>query len=186
MSERRRFPGWRWVAVALAFPIAGYIGWGIGGRVDAVGPALIGGALTGAGIGAVEWWAAQETLGRPATWIVASAAGYALGLAVGAELVAYDTDLASLILMGVISGALLGAAQGLVLARAGHRELAMAWTSAMPVLFALGWFASSVIGVNVDDQYTVFGAAGSVLFMVLSGLLLARFTDSHAPVRRSS
>ena len=32
--EARRFPGWRWVAVALAFPIAGYIGWKVGGRVD--------------------------------------------------------------------------------------------------------------------------------------------------------
>jgi hypothetical protein len=185
-SERRRFPGWRWVAVALAFPIAGYIGWGIAGHVDAVGPALIGGALTGAGIGAVQWWAAQETLGRPAAWIVASGAGYALGLAAGADLVGYDTDLGSLVLMGLVSGALLGAAQGLVLARAGRRALAMAWTSAMPVLFALSWCASTAIGVNVNDQYTVFGAAGSILFMVLSGLLLGHFTDSHSPVRRSS
>ena len=35
--ERPRFPGWRWVAVWLAFPVAGYIGWTVGGRVDGVG-----------------------------------------------------------------------------------------------------------------------------------------------------
>jgi hypothetical protein len=73
----RRFPGWRWVAVAFAFPIAGYVGWKVGGHVDAVGAALVGGALTGAGIGAVQWWAADGALGRPAGWIAASAAGFA-------------------------------------------------------------------------------------------------------------
>jgi hypothetical protein len=77
-SEARRFPGWRWVAVALAFPIAGYIGWKVGGRVDSAGAALAGGALTGAGLGAVQWWAADGALGRPAAWIGASAVGYAV------------------------------------------------------------------------------------------------------------
>jgi hypothetical protein len=176
-SEHRVFPGWRWVAVALAFPIAGYIGWKVGGRVDAVGAALVGGALTGAGLGAVQWWAADGALGRPAPWIGASAASYAVGLATGAALVAYDTDLGDLALMGLVSGAALGAAQGLVLAREGHRELALPWATAMPLLFALGWCASTAIGVDVDDQFTVFGAAGSITFMVLSGLLLARFTS---------
>jgi hypothetical protein len=45
-SERRTFPGWRGMAVWPAFPIAGLIGWKIGGRVDAVDAALVGGALT--------------------------------------------------------------------------------------------------------------------------------------------
>jgi hypothetical protein len=178
-SDRRRFPGWRWVAVAVAFPIAGYIGWGVGGHVDSVDAALIGGAITGAGIGAVQWWAADGALGRPAAWIAASAVGYAVGLAAGAALVGYDTDLGSLALMGLVSGAALGAAQGLVLAREGRRGLALPWGLAMPVLFGLGWCASTGIGVSVDDQFTVFGAAGSILFMLLSGLLLARFAPTR-------
>jgi hypothetical protein len=181
-SEPRRFPGWRWVAVALAFPIAGYIGWIVGGRVDAVGAALVGGALTGAGLGAVQWWAAKGALGRPAAWIGASAVGYAVGLAAGAALVGYDTDLGSLAVMGLVSGAVLGAAQGLVLARHGRRELALPWAGAMPVLFALGWSMASVTGIGVDDQFTVFGAGGALVFMLLSGLLVARFTPARAPV----
>jgi hypothetical protein len=96
--------------------------------------------------------------------------------------------------MGLVTGAAIGAAQGLVLAREGRQGLAVPWGLAMPVLFGLGWCASTAIGVNVDDQYTVFGAAGSVLFMLLSGLLLARFTaaSSHVasvsapPLRRRS
>ena len=179
--ERRRFPGWRWVAVWLAFPVAGYIGWTVGGRVDAVGAALVGGALTGAGIGAVQWWAADGALGRPAGWIAASAVGFAVGLAAGAALVGYDTDLGALALMGLVTGAALGAAQGLVLAREGRRGLAVPWGLAMPVLFTLGWSVASVTGIGVDDQFTVFGAGGALLFMLLSGLLLARFTPARTP-----
>lgn len=181
-SQRRPFPGWPWVAVALAFPIAGYIGWKISGPVDTVEAALIGGALTGAGLAAVQWWAAKGALGRATAWISASAAGYAVGLAAGAALVDYDTDLGALVLMGLVSGASLGAAQGLVLARQGNMRLGAAWGAAMPVLFALGWVATSAIGVSVENQFTVFGAAGAVLFMLLSGLVLARFTPSRTPL----
>jgi len=180
--EPRRVPGWRWVVVALAFPIAGYIGWGIGGHVDAFGAAMIGGAITGAGLGAAEWWAAAGQLGRAAAWIGASAVGYAVGLAAGAALVGYGTDLGSLALMGVVSGVVLGGAQGLVLAHAGRRELALPWAVAMPVLFGLGWCASTGIGVDVDKQWTVFGAAGALVFMLLSGLLLARFAPARGHV----
>ena len=181
-SQRRSFPGWRWMAVWVAFPVAGLIGWTIGGRVDAVDAALVGGALTATGLGAVQWWAAKGALGRPAAWIGASALGYAGGLAAGAALVGYETDLGALALMGLVSGAALGAAQGLVLARQGRRALALAWGVAMPVLFALGWSVASVTGIGVDDQFTVFGAGGALLFTLLSGLLLARFTPARAVV----
>ncbi len=181
-SRQRPFPGWSWVAVALALPIAGYVGGAISGPVDAVGAALIGGLLTGAGIAAAQWWAAKGALGDATAWISASAAGYAAGLAAGAALVGYDTDLGALALMGLVSGASLGAAQGLVLARQGHVRLGAAWGAAMPVLFALGWVPTTVIGVSVENQFTVFGAAGAVLFMLLSGLVLARFTPTHTQV----
>jgi hypothetical protein len=180
-SERRRFPGWRWMAVWPAFPVAGYIGWKVGGRVDAVAAALVGGAITGAGLAAVEWWAGKGALGRPAAWIGAGAVGYAVGLAAGAALVGYETGLGALALMGLVSGAALGAAQGLVLARQGRRGLALPWALAMPALFALGWSVASVTGIGVDDQFTVFGAGGALLFTLLSGLVLARFTPARAP-----
>ena len=50
----------------------------------------------------------------------------------------------------------------------------------MPILFGLGWIASSAIGVSVEEQFTVFGAAGAVVFMLFSGLLVARFTGPSA------
>jgi hypothetical protein len=42
-------------------------------------------------------------------------------------------------------------------------------------LAAVQWWAA-----GVDDQFTVFGAGGALLFMLLSGLLLARFTPARA------
>jgi hypothetical protein len=178
-SKHRAFPGWQWIAVAVSLPVAGLIAAAVSGPVDAVDAALVGGALTGAGVGAVQWWAAQGALGRAAPWIGSSAAGYAAGLAAGAALVGYDTDLGALALMGLVSGAVLGGAQAFVLARSGRRELALPWALAMPVLFALGWCATSAAGINVQDQFTVFGAAGAVVFMLLSGLVLARFTPAR-------
>ncbi len=181
-GARRRawFPGWRWAAVALAFPLAGLLGWAIGGPVDEVRAALVGGAITGAGLGAVQWWAADGALGGPAAWTGSSAAGYAGGLAAGAGLVGYDTDLAALAVMGLVSGAVLGAAQGLVLARRGALGPAAVWGLAMPALFALGWCATSGAGIGVEDQFTVFGAAGAVVFTLLSGVLLARVGPTRA------
>jgi hypothetical protein len=179
-SERRVFPGWRWLAVAVAFPVAGLIGWKVGGRVDAVAAALVGGALTGAGLGAVQWWAANGALGRAAAWIASSAVGYAAGLAAGAALVGYDTDLGDLAAMGAVSGLVLGAAQGLALAAQARTRLAAAWATAMPLLLALGWSATTAGGISVEDQFTVFGAYGAVAFTLLSGLLLARFTRVRA------
>jgi hypothetical protein len=178
-QRTRRFPGWRWVTLVVGIPVAGYIGWGVAGHVDSVGAALIGGAVTGAGLGVVQWWAADGALGRAADWVGVSALSYAAGLMLGAALVGYDTDLGSLAVMGLVSGAVLGCAQGLVLVRQRRRRLALAWGPAMPVLFALGWCASTAIGVDVDDQFTVFGASGAIVFTLLSGVLLAHFTPAR-------
>jgi hypothetical protein len=172
------FPGWRWAIVALGFPLSGLIGGAISGPVDAAGPALLGGALTGAGLGAAAWLAARDVFGAPAAWIGASAAGYGLGLLAGAALVGYETDLGSLAAMGAVSGTVLGTAQGLALAAQGRSRLAVAWGLAMPVLFAAGWTATTLGGIDVDQQFTVFGAYGAIVFCVLSGALLVRLAPA--------
>ena len=169
------FPGWRWAAVAVSFPIAGLIGWAISGPVDAPLAALIGGLITGAGLGAGQWWAAKDAFGDGRTWIATSAVAYAAGLVVAAAAVGYETDLGSLVAMGAISGLFLGLGQGLALAQQGRRRLALAWGAAMPILLALGWAATTAIGIDVDEQFTVFGAAGAIVFTLLSGFVLSRF-----------
>jgi hypothetical protein len=48
------------------------------------------------------------------------------------------------------------------------------------MLWALGWTATSLGGIAVDRQFTVFGAYGAVTFSALSGLLLHRLLPHPA------
>jgi hypothetical protein len=161
-----------WIGLALAaFPIAGYAGWGVGGHVDAVGPALIGGVITGAGIGLVQWLFIRRDLGMSAVpWIAATSVALAGGLALGAAVVGYETSAGQLAIMGAISGAPVGIAQGFLLRD--RFSLWHVWTLAMPALFAVAWLTSESIGVDVSNQFTVFGASGSIVFGLFSGLLM--------------
>jgi hypothetical protein len=90
--------------------------------------------------------------------------------------------LGDLAAMGAVSGLVLGAAQGLALAAQARMRLAVAWATAMPVLFALGWSATTAGGISVEDQFTVFGASGAAVFTLLSGLVLAPFSHVRARV----
>ena len=49
-----------------------------------------------------------------------------------------------------------------------------AWAAAMPALWALGWTATTLGGIAVEEQFTVYGAYGAITFSALSGLLLLR------------
>jgi hypothetical protein len=173
-----------WIGLALvAFPLAGYAGWGIGGHVDGVGPALIGGAITGAGIGLVQWLFLRRDLDiSPIPWIGATSVALAAGLAIGAAAVGYETGPSQLAIMGAISGAAVGIAQGFLLRD--KFSLWHVWMLAMPVMFAIGWVVSESIGVDVSNQFTVFGASGSIVFGLLSGLLMmaGKRTLDRSPV----
>jgi hypothetical protein len=160
-----------WIGVTLvAFPLAGYLGWGIGGHVDGVVPALIGGAVTGAGIGFVQWAFLRRDLEMGPTWILATGVALAVGLTIGAAIVGYETTAGQLAIMGAISGAAVGIGQGILLRN--KFSLWNVWMVAMPALFALGWVVTEAAGIDVANQFTVFGASGSVVFGLLSGLLL--------------
>ena len=169
-----------WVGVSLlAFPLAGYLGWGIGGHVDGLGPALLGGAITGAGVGFAQWLFLRRVLGIGLIWIVGTAVALAIGLSVGAAVVGYETSAGQLAVMGLISGATIGVVQGLMLRE--RFSLWHVWMIAMAPLFAIAWLTSDAIGVDVSNQFTVFGASGSIVFGVLSGLILAAGNRSQPP-----
>jgi hypothetical protein len=159
-----------WIGLCIVgIPLAGYLGWGVAGHVDSVTPALIGGALTGAGIGFAQWLGLRRSLGVGLEWIVATSLGSAVGLTVGAMVVGYETTTSQLAIMGAIQGAFLGVAQGMVLRR--RFSLWPAWMVAMPVLFSLAWVVTDGV-IDSGKQFTVFGASGAIVFAVLSGLLL--------------
>jgi hypothetical protein len=127
--------------------------------------------VVGAVIGAGQWLVARRLL-DPRTWIPATALAMGIGLGVGAWVVGYGTSLGELALMGFITGIPLGVAQAYLL----RDRVANAWVwgAAVPLLWALGWTVTTAGGIEVDQQFAVFGAYGAITFMALSGVLLDR------------
>jgi hypothetical protein len=169
-----------WIAGFIAFPIAGIAGGLAVGRVDSPLAALIGGLVTGAVLGAGQSLASSRRLDWH-RWVPATAAGMSLGLAAGATAVGFRTSLVDLVVMGAITGVALGVAQAGALP--GPVRNRLAWAAALPALWALGWTVTTLGGIAVEEQFTVFGSFGAIAFSALSGALLhllipARSTDS--------
>jgi hypothetical protein len=162
--------GWLiWTAGFLAFPLAGLAGTAVAGRVDSPVAALVGGAVAGLGIGLGQTLASRGRLDIR-RWVPATGIGMGLGLLLGAVTVGYRTSLPDLALMGALTGLVLGPAQALALPRG--TRLRWLWAAAMPALWALGWTTTTLGGIAVDEQFTVYGAYGAITFSALSGLLL--------------
>jgi hypothetical protein len=181
MQDQHRFntKAWLlWTAGFLAFPIGGALATAATGRVNDLGSALLGGLVVGAVIGTGQWLVARRLLDAK-TWIPATAVAMSIGLAVGAWVVGYGTSLSKLALMGFITGIPLGAAQAYLL----RDRVANAWVwgAAMPLLWALGWTVTTAGGIDVDQQFAVFGAYGAITFMALSGVLLDRLRAATSP-----
>ena len=181
MQDQHRFntKAWLlWTAGFVAFLIGGALAMGVTGRINDVGSALVGGLVAGAVIGTGQWLVARRLL-DPRTWIPATAVAMSIGLGVGAWVVGYGTSLGELALMGFITGIPLGAAQAYLL----RDRLANAWVwaAAMPLLWALGWTVTTAGGIDVDQQFAVFGAYGAITFMALSGVLLDRLRAATSP-----
>jgi hypothetical protein len=169
-------PWWRWLLVALAFPVAGEVGHLVAGHVDSVSAAVLGGVVTGAGLGAAQW-ALLRHRGVGLTWVAATAAGLSAGLAAGAALVSYRTDISSLALMGAISGLGVGIAQGFVL---GNARRMLLWTAATAALWAIGWTATTAGGISVENQFVVFGAYGAIASTFLQSAIIGWFIPLRA------
>jgi drug/metabolite transporter (DMT)-like permease len=168
-----------WTSGFLAFPIAGLAGTAAAGRVDSPLAALLGGAVAGLVLGAGQTLASRRRL-DPRRWIPATAVGMGAGLLLGAAVVDYRTSLTNLALMGALTGIVLGPTQALALPR--RTRLRWVWAAAMPVLWALGWTATTLGQIHVEEQFTIYGAYGAVAFSALSGLVLHHLL----PYRRAS
>jgi hypothetical protein len=141
------------------------------GRVNDGGSALLAGLVAGAVIGTGQWLVARRLL-DPQSWIPATAVAMGIGLGVGAWVIGYGTSLGALALMGAITGIPLGAAQAYLLG--GRVANAWVWAVAVALVWALGWAVTTAGGIDVDQQFAVFGAYGAVTFMAGSGILLDR------------
>ena len=168
----------RWMASFLGFPLGGLAAMLLVGPVDSMTAALLGGLVTGAVLGVVQGLGQRLGARDVIIWAVATAAGLSLGLAVGAGVVGYGTELTDLVVQGVACGVAVGVAQGVVLRRGGGSGslgwLGYAWPVYLGIVWPLGWTITTLVGVQVTDQFTVFGSAGAVTVTALTSVLPLR------------
>jgi hypothetical protein len=162
----------RWLPTFFAYIAGGVLAMTTVGHIDSLGAALVGGALAGAAIGTGQWLVLRKRLERAWWWIVATAVGEATGLAIGSALVDYGTAPGQLAVQGALTGLAIGLLQAQILRRNGAEW--RLWAPALSLIWALGWLVTWAIGVDVESQYTNFGAAGAITATALSGLLLVR------------
>jgi hypothetical protein len=154
----------------LGYPLGGYAAYLLVGRVESLGPALAGGLLTGVVLGAMQVWALGQARPHLIPWVTATAVGLMAGVAMGAALVDYQTDVGSLVIQGAVSGAAVGLAQAVVLVPQ-LGALAAAWSLYLSGTFALGWATTTWAGIDVDQQFTIFGSSGALLATLLTAVL---------------
>jgi hypothetical protein len=162
----------RWLPTFLAFPLGGLLAIETVGSLGDPVSAAAGGLLAGAVIGAGQWLALRPRgIGR--RWAGYTAAAMAAGTALAAAVTGAGTELADVMLTGLVAGAAVGAAQSTLLERG--RRVAAAWTAVTAASWPLGWLATwAVVGLNAERGFYVFGASGALLVTVVGGLTLRR------------
>ena len=146
----------RWMVTFVGFPLGGFASMLVVGPIDDPWAAAVGGLITGLAIGVAQALGLSRGGPPPRRWIAATALGMTVGLTVGAAVVDYATDLTALVVQGVGLGLAVGTAQAFTL-RPRLGRLALAWPAALAASWAIGWAVTTVAGVQVDQQFTVFG-----------------------------
>jgi hypothetical protein len=160
----------RWAPTFVAFPVGGLAAHLLVGPVDTVLTAAVGGLVTGAAIGAAQWWALRPAGPRAGRWVSASALGFAAALALVTAVAGPPTTVGAVVVQGAVCGLGLGAAQaGVLYRRLGPR--ALFWPVLLACAWAFGWTVTAAVGVRLEDGWTVFGSSGAVVVTVLSAAL---------------
>ena len=160
----------RWMISFAGFPLGGLAAILLTGPVDSTASAIAGGLVTGLVLGTVQAWAMRADRRLVAAWALLTAGGLAVGLTVGASLVGFSTDLGDLVVQGAISGLAVGLAQTIaLLPRIGR--VALLWPLYLAGVWAAGWAVTTVIGIQVDDRFAVFGSSGALTVALLTAVL---------------
>jgi hypothetical protein len=169
----------RWVATFVGFPLGGVAARLAVGDIDSSTTAVVGGAVAGAVHGLAQAAIGGIDRARWPHWVAATAAGFGVGLGLGAAAVGFETDTASLVVMGAITGAGVGLAQAMAVPMRVIDRLS--WALTTPALWALGWLITSQVIVDADRQHAVFGSSGAITVSAVAGLLhLARRSPAES------
>ncbi len=172
-----------WVLAFLGFPIGGLLA-SLSGSVTSPLRAVIAGAVAGAVLGLVQWLVLRSRLPLLSIgWVLATSAGFAVGLAVSTALLGSETAGSVLLWRGAITGLFVGAAQFLVLQQVLPMPQSLVWVGVVGLVWALGWFVTRSAGIDLSQNWAVFGASGALIFQLVTGMAIYLLMRSAQAVK---
>ena len=171
-----------WILAVVGFPIGGLLAQTIAGPAATVPAALVSGLVAGAAIGFAQASALALRTQALLLWVSATAAALAVALGLVTAAIGQIETSSEAIVLGVVSGVLIGAAQGALLMRAGVAN-AWLWLAATGVAWAVGWLITSSVGVALAPGWPVYGLSGAVVSQIITGVALWRLVPSRDRLR---
>jgi hypothetical protein len=174
-----------WIAAIVGFPIGGYLGHAIAGPAATAPAALMSGLIAGAIIGVLQALSIGLR-GQPlAIWVGGTAAGLAVGLAIVTAAIGQIETSTEAAALGLVSGALIGAAQAAVLMRAGTSN-AWLWIPVTGLAWGVGWLVTSGIGVALAAGWPVYGLSGALVSQLITAVALWQLVASRDTLRTTA
>ncbi|MBI1256644.1 MAG: hypothetical protein GC204_04180 [Chloroflexi bacterium] len=158
-----------WMLAFLGFPIGGGLSQIVVGAVDNPLRALLAGLITGAVIGLAQFFVLSRVLPLDLRWILVTALGMALGLAISVALFGTETAGNPLLVRAAITGLVIGLAQWVVLRE--FVPLGGWWIPVMGIGWVIAWTITRAFGVDLSHNWSVFGSSGAIVFQLLTALV---------------
>ncbi len=171
-----------WIIAVIGFPIGGYLAQSIAGPASTVPAAVLSGLLAGAVIGlaqGIALWLRGQTL---VTWVAGTAVALAIALAIVTAAIGQIETSTEAVVLGALSGLLIGAAQAAVFRRAGIAN-AWIWIAVTGVAWAVGWLVTASVGVALAPGWPVYGASGALVSQIITAVALWRLVPSRDALR---
>lgn len=152
------------ILLAISFPIAGILSRTIAGPLDNLSSSFIGGIVVGGVLGFALSVRIYATIDLK--FILFSSLALGVGNLIASLFVNFDLDLKSLLLFGFISGLSFATAQYLATNNLYYSLIVLfCWT--------IGWPIMSLIGVDIEKQYHIFGIVSALLFSTILSVSLS-------------
>jgi hypothetical protein len=163
-----------WILSVFSFPLGGFAAVNVASTNQGALASAAAGYIAGFVIGLAQWLAARDRL--TIKWPFFTGLGLAVGAFVGSLATNSKTDVPSLIIFGLISGAFLGLAQAFHF----QAKNALLWATTTLVLWVTAWAITANVIVDAERGYVVFGLSGAIVYTALIGLVLFKVTKKES------
>ena len=167
-----------WILAVAGFPIGGFLAEAIAGPAATVPAAILSGMIAGAIIGLAQAITLGLRAQALAIWVGGTAVALALALAAVTAAIGQIESSTEAIVLGIVSGGLIGAAQAAVLMRAGIAN-AWLWIPVTGIAWSVGWLITSGVGVALEPGWPVYGLSGAAVSQVTTAVALWRMVPSR-------